>query len=233
MTATYSLHQCNCIFYHTTTLPTSTMWNSPTKVLFNGAAIGCLLSVCNALPQATTTTGPTHSPSVPAIPWSTKVDAFRAYILQQQDRNATKGFGNGPTIQESFADGDCLQVRFYNWDCFYDIPYKMKGVVKALDDSGLRDHGPITEPYRFYTYNYYSDPGNGWNFYNEARLAFGACGNRGPQSSCGVGWCVDKDGNSAGYSPGFVVPPGQSPYVDPNNRDNICPWLKENGTATA
>jgi hypothetical protein len=203
------------------------------NMLLNGAAIGCLLSVCNALPQATTTAAPSPSPTVTAIPWATKIDAFREYILQQPDQNATRGFVNGPTIQKSFADGECLQVRFYNWDCFYDIPYKMRGVAKALDDSGLRDRQPIADVYRFYTYDYYSDPDNGWNFYNESRLSFGACGNRGPQSACGVGWCVDRDGKSSGYTPGFVVPVGQTPYMDPNNRDNVCPWLRDNGTATA
>jgi hypothetical protein len=209
------------------------MWTSPLKMLSSGVIIGSLLGLSNALPQATATAASSATPSASAIPWATKIDAFREYILQQPDQNATKGFFNGPTITKTFVDGDCLQVRFYNWDCFYDINYKMRGVAKALDDSGLRSSTPISDQFHFYTYNYYADPDNGWTFYNEAHLTFGACGNRGPMSSCGVGWCVDKDGNSSGYTPGFVVPAGQNPYVDPNNRDNLCPWLKDNGTATA
>jgi len=109
----------------------------------------------------------------------------------------------------------------------------MRGVAKWLDDTNVRNNSQtIWDPYRYYTYGYYADPDNGWNFYASARLSFGACGNRGPQSACGVVWCVDKDGKSSGYAPGFEVPKGQSPYVDPNNRDNLCPWLRDNGTAS-
>jgi hypothetical protein len=115
----------------------------------------------------------------------------------------------------------------------YDIPYKMQGVVNWLDESNLRDSAPvISDPYRWYTYGYYEDPDDGWNFYASARLSFGACGNRGPQSACGVVWCVDKDGNSSGYQPPFEIPKGQSPYVDPNNKSNLCPWMKDDGVTS-
>lgn len=195
--------------------------------------IGSLLGMCNAIPQTVTSPALSRTPSVAVIPWEIKIDALHAYILQQPDQNATKGFGNGPSLQNTFDDGDCLQVRFYNWNCNYDIPYKMRGVAKWLDDTNVRNNNQtIWDPYRYYTYGYYTDQDNGWNFYGEARLSFGACGNRGPQSSCGVAWCVDKDGNSSGYSPSIVVPKGQTPYVDPNNRDNLCPWLRGNGTAS-
>jgi hypothetical protein len=103
----------------------------------------------------------------------------------------------------------------------------MRGVAKWLDD--VNPAGPIDDAYRYYVYGRYVDPDDGWDFYGEARLSFGACGNRGPQSSCGVGWCVDGEGESAG-SGGVVVPEGQSPYVDPNDRNNLCPWLKGNGS---
>ena len=209
------------------------MWNSPTKMLSSGFLLGALLSVCNALPQPATPAAQPYTPSKADTPWATKYDAFREYILQQPDQNATKGFSSGPSLQKTFDDGECLQVRFYNWNCFNDIPYKMRGVAKWLDDTNVRNNSQtIWDPYRYYTYGYYADPDNGWNFYASARLSFGACGNRGPQSACGVVWCVDKDGKSSGYAPGFEVPKGQSPYVDPNNRDNLCPWLRDNGTAS-
>ncbi|KAF2032081.1 hypothetical protein EK21DRAFT_61695 [Setomelanomma holmii] len=190
--------------------------------------LALLTTACSAFAQTLPTLTPTPSPS--SIPWSTKIDTLRAYILTHPEQNATKGFWNGPSLQLTFPDTSCLQVRFYNWDCFFDIPYKMRGVVAYLDSINARDMAPITDTYRFYTYGYYVDPDNGWRYYDEARLSFGACGNRGPQSSCGVGWCVDQNGNGPGWNATFVVPEGESPYVDPNSRDNICPWLK-NGTS--
>ena len=191
------------------------------------APLCLLLARCSAFPQGASSTDPTPSPSTSAIPWSTKVDTLRSYVLAQPDQNATKGFSQGPSIQKTFDDGQCLQIRFYNWDCLFDIPYKMKGVAKWIDDQGIRNTDPIWDAYRYYLYGGYTDPDNGWNFYGESRLTFGACGNRGPQSACGVGFCV----NQTGVFPGNV-PAGASPYVDPNNRDNLCPWLKVGGSAS-
>jgi hypothetical protein len=183
---------------------------------------------CNAMPQASATAVPSPTPSVAIIPWPTKLDKFREYLLQLPDRNATKGYWNGPGIQKTFADGQCLQVRFYNWDCNYDITYKMRGVVNWLDDTGIRNGGPNSpDPYRYYLYGYYVDPDDGWNFYSVSRLAFGFCNNRGPQSSCGITWCEDKDGHSSGNRPPFEIPAGANPWVDPNNRSKLCPWMKE------
>jgi hypothetical protein len=205
------------------------MWKSPLKILSGGILISSLAGICNAMPRAATSAALSPTPSMAVISWEAKIDALREYILQQPDQNATKGL-SGPSLQKTFADGECLQVRFYNWDCFHDIPYKMRGVVKWLDDTNVRNNSQtIGDPYRYYLYGYYADPDNGWNFYAEARLTFGACGNRGPQSACGVGWCVDKEGK---YPERAQVPEGQTPYVDPNNRDNLCPWLKGNGTAS-
>ncbi|KAH8724183.1 hypothetical protein GQ44DRAFT_750495 [Phaeosphaeriaceae sp. PMI808] len=203
------------------------MWKSPHLILSIATFLGSQLGVCSDIPGSTISTTLSPSPSPTVIPWETKIDAFREYILQQPDQNATKGFWSGPGIQKTFADGQCLQVRFYNWDCNYDILYKMRGVVKWLDDIDVRNNsGAISDPYRSYTYGHYVDPDSGWTFYGESRLSFGACGNRGPQSSCGVGWCVDKDGKQVSK-----IPEGQTPYVDPNNRDNVCPWLRGDGAA--
>ncbi|KAH7075192.1 hypothetical protein FB567DRAFT_536328 [Paraphoma chrysanthemicola] len=192
-------------------------------MLFNTILATTLLPLATALPQAS----PTPSPSsLPTIPWSTKLAEFRAHILTQPTLLGAPGFGYGPGIQLTFADTSCLQVRLYNWDCNFAIPYKPAGIVSWLDSVAP---GPITDPFRYYVYGRYVDPDDGWDFYGEARLAFGACGNRGPQSSCGVGWCVDAEGKSSGQGE-VVVPEGQSPYVDPNSRDNLCPWLRGNAT---
>jgi hypothetical protein len=189
------------------------------------AIFGSMLVLCNALLQATTIAASSSVPS-PTISWETKFDLFREYILQQPTRNATKGFWQGPSLQKTFSDGECLQIRLYDWDCTYDIPYKMKGIVNWLDNNVPRTDSPIWDTYRYYTYGYYIDPDNGWDFYGSSRLSFGACSNRGPQSSCGVVWCVDKQGNSSGASSQFPIPKGQSPYVDPNDRNRLCPWLR-------
>ena len=205
----------------------TTMWNLPLKMLSIGILTSSLLTVCNAMPRPETLATLSSPRSVAAITWEAKIDALREYILQQPDQNATKGFWNGPSLQKTFDDGQCLQVRFYNWDCSYDVPYKMRAVAKFLDDTNVRSNNQtIWDPYRYYTYGGYVDPDNNWNFYGVSRLTFGACGNRGPQSACGELWCVDKNGNSSG-TPGFTVPSGQNPYLDPNNRNNICPWLQD------
>lgn len=108
----------------------------------------------------------------------------------------------------------------------------MRGVVAWLDSTGvanMSDDTVMKDPYRWFVYGNYADLDSGWNFYGVARVSFGGCGNRGPQSACGMNWCVDREGKSAGYGD-VRVPEGESPYVDPNNRDNLCPWLKGNGT---
>lgn len=164
--------------------------------------VSCLLlTACCAFQQAASSGILTPLLSASAIPWSTKIDALRTHVLEQPDQNATKGFGYGPSIQKTFDDGQCLQIRFYNWDCLFDIPYKMKGVAKWIDDAGIRDTDSIWDAYRYYLYGGYADPGNGWNFYGESRLTFGACGNRGPQSACGVGFCVNRTGVFPGSAP--------------------------------
>lgn len=189
-----------------------------------------LLAQCNAIPQAVSSTALSPSSSSVAILWKTKVDALRDYILQQPDQNATKGFWNGPALQQTFSDGECLQVRFYNWDCNHDVPYKMRGVATWLMDTiGRENIRGISDAYRFYTYGRYVDPDDGWNFYGVSRLSFGACGNRGPQSSCGTVMCLKEDGAIPGVD---GVPKGQNPWMDPSNRDRLCPWLKGNGTGT-
>jgi hypothetical protein len=195
------------------------------------AILGYKLAICNAMLQAASTATPPATPSVVGIPWETKFSEFREYILQQPDQNASKGFGYGPYIRKTFDDGQCLQMGLYNWDCFYEIPYKMRGVANWFDTYVPHANFAISDSFRYYVYERYTDPDNGWGFYGASRLSFGACGNRGPQSSCGVTWCVDKDGNSSGYGSQVPIPPGQSPYVDPNSRDNLCPWLHNNGTA--
>jgi hypothetical protein len=205
------------------------MWDATLKTLISGILIGSFLDVCNAVPWAATSTAPSPTPSMTVIPWETKIKAFREYILQQPDQNAALGFGYGPYFRKTFADGECLQLGLYNWDCNYEIPYKMRGVAKWLDDNISRDNDPIWDPWRYYVYGYYVDPDNGWNFYAEAHLSFGACGNRGPQSSCGNRWCLEKNGNKTTVP---QVPKGQTPYGDPNDRNSLCPWLRDNGTAS-
>jgi hypothetical protein len=179
------------------------------------------------MPQvATTTTSPT--PSASPILWQTKIETFQSYILDLPDRNASKGFGYGPFLRKTFEDGECLQLGLYDWDCNHEIPYKMRGVAKWLNDTIARDADPIWDAYRYYVYGYYTDPDDGWNFYGASRLSFGACGNRGPQSSCGVTYCVDKQGNTVGDP--SSVPTGQTPWMDPNDRNRLCPWLRGNET---
>jgi hypothetical protein len=115
----------------------------------------------------------------------------------------------------------------------------MRGVAKWFDSLGLRSQSnPIWDPYRYYVYEHYQDPDDGWDFYGAARLAFGACGNRGPQSSCGVQYCVDENGETVGRAgvcvngtePAGCVPKGETPWMDPNDRNRLCSWLR-NGTS--
>lgn len=192
---------------------------------------GCMLALASAMPQAAiiTTSPPPSTPTTEPIPWATKIDQFRTYLLSQPDTNATKSRG-GPSFQGRFSDGDCLQIRFYNWDCNHDIPYKMRGVVKWLDDEELRGGDGGGDKYRWYVSGYYVDPDDGWNFYNSARLSFGFCGNRGPQSSCGNNYCVDKNGRSDWGHEGMDVPAGQTPWMDPNDRNRLCVWLRDTPT---
>jgi hypothetical protein len=106
-------------------------------------------------------------------------------------------------------------------------PTKSKGIANWLDNNVPRAYSPIWDSYRYYAYGYYTDPDDGWDYYGSSRLSFDACGNRGPQSSCGVVWCVNTEGNSSGTVPQFPIPKGESPYVDPNDRNRICPWLRD------
>jgi hypothetical protein len=210
------------------------MLPSTLKLLNAAVSIASLMGASTALPQATASPSPT--PSAELIPWSTKIASFRAYIASLPDTTAKQGFFNGPALQQSFSDGNCLQIRFYNWDCFHDIVYKTAGVLKYLDSTGaanLPEDTTMTNGTRYYQEDYYVDPDDEWNFYGVTHLTFGGCGNRGPQSACGVIWCVDKDGNNLGYTPGAVIPEGQCPYIDPNNRNQLCPWLGGNETSRA
>ncbi|KAH7406345.1 hypothetical protein DE146DRAFT_630993 [Phaeosphaeria sp. MPI-PUGE-AT-0046c] len=195
--------------------------------------VGCMLALASALPQATPVSilPPAATLTTDPIPWATKVDELRAWMLDQPDQNATKSRG-GPRFQKTFADGDCLQIVFLDWDCNHDLPYKMRGVAKWLDDEHLRGGDGGGDKYRWYLYGYYVDPDDGWTFYNSARLSFGFCGNRGPQSSCGVNYCVDKNGRTDWGHEGMNVPAGQTPWMDPNERNRLCPWLRDNSTIT-
>jgi hypothetical protein len=198
-------------------------------VILNSASlVSFLVGTCFANPQVATTTTISPTPSTSAIPWPTKIEAFQSYILDQPDRNASKGFGYGPFLRKTFNDGECLQIGLYNWDCQHEIPYKMSGVAKWLNNTITHDVDPIWDAYRYYVYGYYVDPDDGWNFYGASRLSFGACGNRGPQSSCGVTYCVDEQGKTVGDP--ALVPKGETPYLDPNDRNRLCPWLRGNAT---
>ncbi|KAH5297409.1 hypothetical protein HBI17_204000 [Parastagonospora nodorum] len=203
------------------------MWSSPIATFSSLILIASVLATCLGMPQAasTSTAVPTASP----IPWSTKIEAFETYVLEQPDQNASKGFGRGPFLRKTFDDGVCLQIGLYDWDCNHEIPYKMRGVAKWLHDNISRDADPIWDTYRYYVYGYYADPEDGWNFYGASRLSFGACGNRGPQSSCGVTYCVDQNGTTVGQPE--LVPEGQTPWMDPNDRNRLCPWLRHNKSA--
>jgi hypothetical protein len=200
------------------------MRHSPIKIFSGTFLIASLMGTCFAAPQAVTTTtsaAPTASP----IPWSTKFESFRSYILEQPDQNATaKGFCSGPLLRKTFDDGVCLQMNLCDWDCNHDLPYKMRGVAKWFNETIPHDLDPIWDSYRYYSYGYYADPDDGWNYYGASRLSFGACGNRGPQSSCGVTYCVDENGKTMGDP--ALVPEGQTPWMDPNDRNRLCPWLR-------
>jgi hypothetical protein len=80
-------------------------------------------------------------------------------------------------------------MGLYNRDCFYEISYKIRGVAKWFDTYVPHANFTIWDSVRYYVYERYTDPDNGWNFYEALRLSFGTCGNRSPQSSCGVTWC--------------------------------------------
>jgi hypothetical protein len=212
------------------------MWNSRLNPLTSVLATVIALNPIPALSQSTI---PSPTPSTSTIPWSTKVDLFRSFLLQQPDQIAHKGFCTGPVLQKTFADTSCLQIILCNYNCFNEIPYKMRGVAAWFDSLDLRSNAdPIWDAYRYYQYGYYADPDDGWRFYDQARLTFGACGNRGPQSSCGPLYCVDAKGATVGTVCGdgtnleSCVPKGQTPWLDPNDRDRLCPWLRGNGTGS-
>lgn len=190
--------------------------------MHTGVVLTLLVGLCKSAPQAPPSIS-SDPPTAVEIPWTVKFDAFREFLLQQPDQNATKGFASGPYLKKTFDDGQCLQMGLINWDCGHELPYKMRGVVKFFDSLNIRNSTPIWDPYRYYAYGPYVDPDDGWNFYGSARLSFGACGNRGPQSACGYVWCYTKEGTTPAVSD---VPQGQTPYLDPNDRNRICPWLR-------
>jgi hypothetical protein len=201
--------------------------------LFNLLSIMALLRPNLAFAQ--NSQPPSPSP-IPTIPWSTKVFQFHSFILAQPDRNASLGFCNGPLLRLTFADTSCLQINLCNYNCQNAIPYKMRGVATWFDSLNLSSSpDPIWDAFRYYQYGYYADPDDGFSFYDQARLTFGACGNRGPQSACGVLYCVDGEGQTVQKAcaegvVGSCVPKGQTPYMDPNDRDRVCKWLRGNGT---
>jgi hypothetical protein len=191
---------------------------------------GYLLQAWAALSetQISTLSLPSPSPSPPpVILWQSKISALRAYVLSQPDQPALKA-RYGPSIQLHFPDNStssCLEIRLLNWDCNYDVPLKMAGVAAWLDSTGLVNYAedPIWDAFRYYLQGYYVDPYDGWNFYEEVRLVFGACGNRGVQSACGNRWCKDLDGQTIKAD---KVPKGQIPYLNPSDRGSLCLWLR-------
>jgi hypothetical protein len=162
------------------------------------------------------------------MPWAEKVDALRAHILSGPTSTKNAGFWSGPIYQLSFPDNDCHQIRLYNWCCTHDVPYKMAGIAAWIDSQGIRNYTRTRfEDGRYYNLGYYRDPEDGWGFYDVARMTYGPCGNRGPQSACGHVLCVDKNGTIP--SNPWKIPEGMSPYIDPNDKNRVCPWLG-NGT---
>lgn len=111
--------------------------------MIGNTLISLLLTTCYASPRTPRSTGPSTTPTVSPIPWPTKIDTFRAYILQQPDQNGTEGFGHGPFLRKTFDDGQCLQLDLYDWECTYEIPYKMRGIAEWLENSIPRDADPI------------------------------------------------------------------------------------------
>lgn len=115
--------------------------------------VSCMLALSSALLQATiiSASPPAAAATAEPIPWATKIDAFRAFLLSQPDTNATKS-RSGPFFQQKFADGDCMQIAFLNWDCNHDIPYRMRGVARWLDEQGFRGGDGGGDKYRWYVY---------------------------------------------------------------------------------
>jgi hypothetical protein len=178
--------------------------------------------------QVSTLSPPSPSPVPPSNTlWQDKISALRAHVLSQPDQPALKA-REGPSIQLHFPDNStssCLQIRLLNWDCNYDVPLKMVGVAAWLDSTGLVNYAadPIWDAFRYYHVGYYVDPDDGWNFYEEVKLVFGACGNRGVQSACGNRWCKDLDGQTVKAD---KVPKGRHPYLSPIDRGSLCLWLR-------
>jgi hypothetical protein len=210
------------------------MWNSPLKLVSTTIFTALSLSASTGLAQ--TSQAPSPSPT-PAIPWETKVAAFRDFILHQPNQSASLGFCTGPLLRKTFADNSCLQINLCNYNCQYTLPYKMRGVATWFDSLDLSSSpDPIWDTFRYYQYGYYADPDDEFNFYAQARLTFGACGNRGPQSACGVLYCVDEKGVTVQRAcgegeKGSCVPKGETPYMDPKDRDRVCSWLRGDETS--
>jgi hypothetical protein len=198
---------------------------SPLEMLGTAFAITSLLSLCTALPAAAATPTPISMP--------VKFAAFRNYISNLPDTNATHNYAlgaDGPTFQQKYADGDCLEVRYYNRDCIRNILYKTRGVLNFLDTLGWATMtDPWPDQYNYFNTGYYEDPDDGWTFYYTPWITFGKCGNKGYVDLCSVTWCRDKEGKSGLTDPDFFVPKGGNAILDPNDRDSLCPWLKEGG----
>jgi hypothetical protein len=199
---------------------------SPLEMLGTAFTITSLLGLCTALPAT-----PTSSP----IPMPVKYQAFRNYISTLPDTNATHNYAlgaAGPTFQQTYADGDCLEVRYYNRDCIRNILYKTRGVLNFLDTLwwSYTDAPWPGDAYTYFQTGYYEDPDDGWDFYYTPYITFGKCGNKGYLDLCSVTWCKDKNGNSGLTDPNFYVPKGANAILDPNDKDSLCPWLKEGGS---
>lgn len=178
-----------------------------------------LAASTSALPQA-----PSPTP-IANLTWAGKVAAMKSYILTQPTSTKNAGFWSGPTYQVNFDDGDCHQIRIYNWDCSHDIPYTPVGIAKWIDDIGIGGYDWQHWPYsQYYEYGNYRNPEDGWDYFLVARLTYAACGNRGPQSSCGYVMCTKPDGSGLDL---VDIPKGKEPYVDTANaRDRVCDWYK-------
>lgn len=200
------------------------------SIAFLSIASSLLLHQSTALPQTKVLPAPSSD-----LTWPAKFSTFRAHILTLRSPQPALHARAGPSLQLNFASPSpfpssptCLEVRLLNWDCTYDVPISMAAVAAWLDSTGFATENPIWDDYRFYYAGDYVDPVDGWGFRGEVKLVFGACGNRGVQSACGVRYCTDREGNEV---QGEDVPVGKEMGLDPNDRNGVCEWLRDgNGT---
>ncbi|PVI04959.1 hypothetical protein DM02DRAFT_725421 [Periconia macrospinosa] len=178
----------------------------------------------------TTTATPNPTPSLPSAPtWPEKLKQLSTHLRTIGTAVGKPGFGYGEFINLTFADGDCHQIRLYNWDCSSAIPYKLPNIADWLDRSNFGAQNRTRfentfEDQRYFEQGWYRDPEDGFHYYDVARFTWGQCGNRGPQSACGHVYCVLEDGTTAGAS--GTVPQGETPWMDPNDRNRLCRWLR-------